>query len=314
MKNNLLIPVPDSIRSLTQAIGISLLSDTVILNAEDAPTTISTPGAIVVTGKFLFESRKSTIEIRKRLIENIGVNTVIQLPCKLMGDTNMSCTLILLGEHSDNIRFVDASDEFVSDKLTNRISDENIKNITNIMQENDAKSKVVSIDEITSNHYIISPTSYIFNGPHIENSVPFETLIIKIVSRNSDAKRYITDHPTSIMYVTAKDICNGEIQMDLPYVEDETIDGCYIKNNDIIISTSGGKVAVVDIPENINLIPNPNIIGISIDTNKIDPYHIKRYLSSKIGQEWLRNCCVGDIIPKIQIDRLKQIPIPSDIN
>lgn len=73
-------------------------------------------------------------KIRKYMIDNNFVDTVIQLPSDLFFGTSIAtCILVLKKNKKDNnILFVDASDEFVRNTNKNKLSDENINNIVNL--------------------------------------------------------------------------------------------------------------------------------------------------------------------------------------
>ena len=75
-------------------------------------------------------------KIRKYMIDNNFVDTVIQLPPDLFFGTSIAtCILVLKKNKKDNnILFVDASDEFVRNTNKNKLSDENINNIVNLLK------------------------------------------------------------------------------------------------------------------------------------------------------------------------------------
>ena len=105
-------------------------------------------------------------KIRKYMIDNNFVDTVIQLPPDLFfGTTIATCILVLKKNKTDNnILFIDASQEFVRNTNKNKLSDENINNIVNLVKirksvEN--KSYLATYEEIKENDYNISVNSYL---------------------------------------------------------------------------------------------------------------------------------------------------------
>lgn len=108
-------------------------------------------------------------KIRQYMIDNNFVDSVIQLPSDLFfGTTIATCILILKKNKTDNnILFIDASEEFVRTSNKNKLSDENIENIVNILKERksiDKKSYLASYDEIKNNDYNISINTYLQNN------------------------------------------------------------------------------------------------------------------------------------------------------
>ena len=105
-------------------------------------------------------------KIRKYMIDNNFVDTIIQLPSDLFFGTPIAtCILVLKKNKSDNnILFVDASNECVRNTNKNKLSDENINNIINLLKERktvDNKSYLATYEEIKDNDYNISVNSYL---------------------------------------------------------------------------------------------------------------------------------------------------------
>ena len=105
-------------------------------------------------------------KIRKYMIDNNFVDAVIQLPSDLFFGTSIAtCILVLKKNKSDNnILFVDASNEYVRNANKNKLSDENIKNIINLLKERkkvENKSYLATYEEIKDNDYNISVNSYL---------------------------------------------------------------------------------------------------------------------------------------------------------
>ncbi len=105
-------------------------------------------------------------KIRKYMIDNNFVDTVIQLPPDLFfGTTIATCILVLKKNKMDsNILFVDASAEFVRNTNKNKLSDENINNIINLLKERreiENKSYLATYEEVKENDYNISVNSYL---------------------------------------------------------------------------------------------------------------------------------------------------------
>ncbi len=105
-------------------------------------------------------------KIRKYMIDNNFIDTVIQLPPDLFFGTSIAtCILVLKKNKTDNnILFVDASTEFVRNTNKNKLSDENINNIINLLKERkevENKSYLATYEEVKENDYNISVNSYL---------------------------------------------------------------------------------------------------------------------------------------------------------
>lgn len=105
-------------------------------------------------------------KIRKYLIDNNFVDTVIQLPSDLFFGTSIAtCILVLKKNKTDNsVLFVDASNEFVRNTNKNKLSDTNIENILSLLKNRvDVENKAILVpnEEIADNDYNISVNSYL---------------------------------------------------------------------------------------------------------------------------------------------------------
>ncbi len=112
-------------------------------------------------------------KIRQYMIDNNFVDTVIQLPPDLFFGTSIAtCILVLKKNKADNnILFVDASEEFTRNTNKNKLSEENINNIVDLLKERKSienKSYLATYDEVKDNDYNISVNSYL--KTNIENN------------------------------------------------------------------------------------------------------------------------------------------------
>jgi type I restriction enzyme M protein len=105
-------------------------------------------------------------KIRKYMIDNNFVDTIIQLPSDLFFGTSIAtCILVLKKNKTDNnILFVDASEECVRNTNKNKLSQDNIDNIINLLKSRvsvEYKSYLATYEEVKENDYNISVNSYL---------------------------------------------------------------------------------------------------------------------------------------------------------
>lgn len=105
-------------------------------------------------------------KIRKYMIDNNFVDTVIQLPSDLFFGTSIATCILVLKKNKldNNILFVDASNEFIRNTNKNKLSEENINNIISLLKDRKSvenKSYLATYDEIKDNDYNISVNSYL---------------------------------------------------------------------------------------------------------------------------------------------------------
>jgi len=105
-------------------------------------------------------------KIRKYLIDNNYVDTVIQLPPDLFFGTSIAtCVIVLKKSKTDNATlFIDASAEFVRGGNKNKLTETHRKKILNAFidrKDIDHFARLVSNNEIAENDYNIAVSSYV---------------------------------------------------------------------------------------------------------------------------------------------------------
>lgn len=158
------------------------------LSAKGTAAIVEFPGVLYRGG--------AECKIRKYLIDNNFVDTVIQLPPDLFFGTSIATCILVLKKNKteNNILFIDASEEFVRNTNKNKLSDTNIDNIVNIIKDRkdvDNKAIVVSNEDIADNDYNISVNSYLkatTNEVEID-IVELNKHIEEIVSKQSQVRK-----------------------------------------------------------------------------------------------------------------------------
>ncbi len=139
-------------------------------------------------------------KIRKYLIDNNYVDTVIQLPPDLFFGTGIAtCIIVLKKSKKDNATlFIDASNEFVRGGNKNKLTEANRKKILNAFierKDDDNFAKLVSNSDIAENDYNISVSSYV-EQENTSEEVDIEKLnaqIAEIVIRQNHLRTAIDE-------------------------------------------------------------------------------------------------------------------------
>lgn len=139
-------------------------------------------------------------KIRKYLVDNNFVDTVIQLPGDLFFGTSIATCIIVLKKNKtdNNILFIDASDEFERPYNKNKLSDQNIENILKLLIDRtdvENKSKLVSYEDISENDYNISVNSYLKNTSlgEVIDIKELNKSIAAIVSKQSQTRKELDE-------------------------------------------------------------------------------------------------------------------------
>lgn len=139
-------------------------------------------------------------KIRKYLIDNNYIDTVIQLPPDLFFGTGIAtCIVILKKSKKDNkTLFIDASKEFVRGGNKNKLSEDNRKKILDaFIERKDAEYfvKIVDNKTIAENDYNIAVSSYVIaeDTREVVDIKELNKEIEKIVARQSELRSAIDE-------------------------------------------------------------------------------------------------------------------------
>jgi type I restriction enzyme M protein len=127
------------------------------LSSNGTAAIVSFPGVLYRGG--------SEGKIRKFLVENNYVDSIIQLPPDLFFGSGISTAIMVLrkNKRENKIQFIDASREFVRIDTKNKLTDENIEKIVEAVRnktDDDYFSKYVDIKDITED-FNLSVNTYI---------------------------------------------------------------------------------------------------------------------------------------------------------
>ena len=139
-------------------------------------------------------------KIRKYLVDNNYVDTIIQMPSNLFLNVTIAVDIMLLKKNkTDNaILFVDASKEFVKVTKNNRLSEDNIRRIVSTVAERKDEqhfARLVPNDEVGSkqNNYNLSVSTYVEQEDTREkiDIVKLNAEIAEIVAREQKLREEI---------------------------------------------------------------------------------------------------------------------------
>lgn len=137
-------------------------------------------------------------KIRKYLIDNNYVDTVIQLPPDLFfGTTIATCIIVLKKSKNDNsVLFINASAEFTRGGNKNKLTETHQQTILNAFtkrEDSDYFAKVIPNEEIAANDYNIAVSSYVEaeDTREVINISDLNVEIARIVTRQQELRTSI---------------------------------------------------------------------------------------------------------------------------
>lgn len=269
---------------------------------------------------YTFEREPKSMKMRQELLEAGKIEAVIYTPSGLFESTSIPVSVVVIGDNnSDTVMVVNASKVFHQGSHVKAIlTEDDIEKIVSACSTETDFSRRVSVSEIAEKSYSLSPPRYIL--PDLKNPVAFGTLVksyrCSLQLSPEQRKALTSDVRTDWQFAQPKNIIDGEIDPDLPYLKE--CRGSYlnhrIENGNIVISKLGSplKVAVAEFEETQTVIGVGRLYIFDIDTEKADPHKIKKFMSSPLGQTLLSNCNTSMYMKNLDIDRILKMWIPYD--
>ena len=255
-------------------------------------------------------------EVRKELIEKGYIESIIDLPNKIVPYTNTEISLVVLNKakKDKNIKFVNLKDCFSMQGKMNIIDLEKAKKV--IKNE----SIDVSLKKIRDNNFSLNYNTYTGNV-EIENGKELGEVTWDIFRGYQ-----ITSAEINKMLVETEDEMNykileisnindeGEICSELKMINsgERNLDRYLLRDGDILISARGDKIkkCLIHIGYDEKIIANGSINVIRADQNRLYPLYLKTFLDSEKGNISLNNIKSGVTIPSINVGELQKMLVP----
>lgn len=269
----------------------------------------------IVHSGILFNERDKNI--RKYLLDNGYLESVIELAPRLFVGTSISTNILLISKNNKKVKMVDASDIYHSDRMVNRITKDDIRIILDAYKNESTISKEVSLKEFEDNNYSFIPRRYTNEEIDLKNYVYLKDVTeIKRGYANlkkSDLNERFTKENTNNKILAAGDIDDNFNIADLTSltdIEDKEMTYC-VKDGDIIFSRGGNyNSLLIRNSENYKIIVNGTLYILTCDKEKIDPYYLQMYLTSDHCLSQIESLNTGKSIQFMSINQLGELKIP----
>lgn len=267
---------------------------------------------------------------RRYFIQRNLIEAVVELPSRIFEHTGISTYLVVFREGSESVKMVRAGDLYEKGRRTNAINDGHIRVITGALgllakADGDDFSRYVvevSKQDILENDCDLSVKKRFADPVAIKDGVAFGKFVVSArrgaALSSSELDKLACEDETDFLYVAPGNINDGVIDSKLMYLKDvpQKFRPYCAKSGDIVITRvsatgAGFKAAVVHVPDGKSLLPNGNLLVISVDQEQTDPYFIKACLDDEYAQRYLQNCSVGSAVAMLNYRDLESLPIPN---
>ena len=276
-------------------------------------------GRAVVLGipKMMFGLGKEAT-MRELYLKNGFVESIVFLPSGMVPGTGITTVMLVLSRNNKEVNIIDAR-KIGTRKLSSVLfSDSDIKTITEMESNKGIIVKHLNQEELAKMNYVINVDSLLTDKIHLENPVALKNIAISIqrgMSKTADQLSELeSDTPTTVRYLTLASLEDGTISYNtLNYLkEDKSLKKYYIESGTVIVTRTACpfKAAVVEIKPDEHLVAGGNFLIIEPDASKINPYYLKGYLESRVGQVMLKSVMTGTVIKTITAEQLLSIDVP----
>lgn len=254
---------------------------------------------------------------RRHLIENGYLEGIIELPNKALSNTSIKLYLIILSSENKGTKFLDATPFVI--KNTSRFSARETAvtlDVGRILDQYHA-CKTISLEEVLSLKSLI-PSNVNMKIEKIKNGVPLNELAQIFVGSQYTLKNFegmVSEAKTGTSILKSNDINDFVIDLDsvthINYKDTKLFKYC-IQKGDVIISSKSSKIkiGVVDFEPDENIIVTGGMLVVRPDKSKLDPYYLKMFLDSKLGQQSLKTIQKGSVIVTINLSDFSEIEVP----
>ena len=256
------------------------------------------------------------LDVRKYLVNNGYIESVIALPSNLLPYTSVPIYMIVFSKGNKEVKFVDATKEFTESTYRNTLDKQNINRILDALNNETSISRVKKLDDLDKEEYTLDPLRYTTPDFPFDDFVNLKDIIISInrganVSK-TDLVTMTSDVPTNYQYLMLNNFHDGILDDELTYLNklDDTYKQYLIKDNSVIISRiSPFKIGTVDLV-NKNILANGNLFFLEVDEKVINKDFLTAYLQSRIGIRELNKYVKGNVMKTISIRDLEKIKVP----
>lgn len=155
---------------------------------------------------FLFGRSEREKKLKKWLVQNDLVDTVIVLPSGLLSVTNIAVCIVIFKKaptHPGYVRMIDASSFFIKDGTRKKIlNDQDLFQLINNNSENEFL-RYISASEVSENHYNLTPSRYLITDDNkilFKEGTPLRELVsvVKGLSNNDIQKFLLPQSPIAL--------------------------------------------------------------------------------------------------------------------
>lgn len=262
---------------------------------------------------------------RRYFLQRNMIESVIELPARLFAYTGISTFMLVLGEGGESVRMIKASDLCVRGRRNNVITADNVREIAAMTRAESPEGfenlAFVKKDDLIADESNLTVHRHFADPVSVRDGIPFGSLV-ESVRRGApigskELDELMSNENRDIFYISTGNINDGIIDRELMKLRKlpDGMQSFCARNGDLLVSRvmakgAAFKVAVVELDEGKILLPNGNLLVITLNRNMVDPYFIKAYLETEYAQNYMLNASVGNAVRTLPYKNLEQLQVP----
>lgn len=257
-----------------------------------------------------------TLKIRQFLVENGNIESIIELPDRLLENVGIELYAVVLSHDNKGVKFLDASQAYTEQRRKKNID-------VDIVLENLGNPNICtfeSIESIAREDYNLLPKRYTLKTNIIDGVPLGEICNISrgLVISSKELDDFVTDVDTGVRYLYTKDADGDAVDYSQsPFIDVEKLKRKFTLLDDdtwLLGRTSPFRSNMLYVEGNDKLIANGNQFSISILPKYKNQYllpYLALYFNSKAGRKQIERFAVGQLIKSLAIKDLKSLQIPK---
>ena len=264
---------------------------------------------------------------RRYFVQRNLVEAVIELPAKLFTNTSISTYMVVFSEGNESVKMIRAGSLCEKGRSNNTLTTGGVARIMRSLESgtgttlDDEICAVVEKKSLLDESCNLTVLRHFADPMALREGVQLSALIsvgkrgAAIPSKELDD--LVSNADTGIRYVSSGNINDGVVDavlMNLSEVPEKYASYC-VHDGDVLITrvmanNSVFKVAVAELASGQMLLPGGNVLVLTVDPTRADPYFIKSCLENEYAQRYLRNSAVGNMVKTLHYKSLEMLPIP----
>ena len=268
---------------------------------------------LVVSKGVLSNGNKSSLEIRKNLIEKDLLEFVISLPSGIFNSTGISTSVLIINKDKKKrgtVRFVNGETFYIQQNNGKILATENL--LENVLNEIESDiSRTCTLSEIRKNDYNLNPNMYFLKDVEIPEGFELKELreVLATIKRNNN------HNDLRGRFVQISDLSNNPVDFEKSFSEKEIID---LKKYAVKVNKSALLISKIS----LNLKPtyftyttnNPIYLNLYIEAfavkeNIVQIPYLVNELYSEYVQEQLNAFSSGSTIASLSLDNFLSLKI-----